>query len=227
MHEGVVQLDPLLEAGDDAAVAVQPSECPLHDPPPFVPPQPPAITGRGTFPPATVRSDEGEPAVGQLLPQRVGVVPPVGDEWQTPAQPHSHRDARHRCRPDHRLRYAGRVRGHPERDARAVHDECHLHADAATGAADARPPWRSSANVASKNNSDGSKRPTAASSSTTMRCTVAHTPARVQSRCRRQQVTPDGKQGGKWFHRTALRSWYTIPAKHALSSAQGRPPRGC
>ena len=56
--------------------------------------------------------------------------------------------------------------------------------------------------------------------------TLGHTPALVQSRCRRQQVTPDGKQAGMSFHRMAFRSWYTIPAKHALSSANGCPPFG-
>lgn len=61
-----------------------------------------------------------------------------------------------------------------------------------------------------------------------LRCNSDHTPAFVQSRRRRQQVTPSPQpnSGGSKFHAMPLRNTKTMPAKHARSGTRGRPPFG-
>lgn len=199
----------------------------LDDVPAAIPPKPPAIRGGRPLPALAVRGHEHVPAGRQLLPERVAVVPPVGHHRHVERDARAGRDVRQGGPGQDRLRHARGVRRHPQRDAGPVRDRLDLYADAAAGTADALPPFRDSANVASRNNSVVSSSPAAANSARTTFQTFAHTPARVQSRCLRQQVTPDGKHGGMAFHRMPLRSWYTMPAKHALSSAHGRPPFGC
>lgn len=59
-------------------------------------------------------------------------------------------------------------------------------------------------------------------------CTFGHTPAAVQSRNRRQQVTPSPhpNSGGRRFHGIPDFSTKMIPAKQAWSGTRGRPPSG-
>lgn len=63
---------------------------------------------------------------------------------------------------------------------------------------------------------------------TRISCTFGHTPAAVQSRNRRQQVTPSPQpnSGGRRFHGIPDFSTKMIPAKQAWSGTRGRPPSG-
>lgn len=60
-------------------------------------------------------------------------------------------------------------------------------------------------------------------------CNRSQTPARCQSRSRRQQVTPPPQPGsaGSAIHGIPVCSTNTMPVKAARSSTSGRPPMGC
>jgi len=59
-------------------------------------------------------------------------------------------------------------------------------------------------------------------------CTRGQTPASVQSRSRRQHVTPLPQPSSAGMNRQGMpvRSTYTMPVKHARRSTGGRPPLG-
>ena len=59
-------------------------------------------------------------------------------------------------------------------------------------------------------------------------CTLGHTPIKVQSRSRRQHVTPspDPNSGGSKFHGMPDFSTKIIPARQARSGTRGLPPLG-
>ena len=193
--------------------------------PPLVPPHPPAVVRRRPLPILAVRAEQAEPAVGKPRPQGVGVVRPVRQHRHRVG--HRHGDARQH-RPGHvplvDTRSVGRRR---QRHPAGIDDQADLHALAALGRADRVPPFFASTNVASRDNSEVSSRRASSNSRRTIRHTRPQTPASVQSRCRRQQVTPEGKHAGICRHRRPLRRRYTMPSKHARSSANGRPPLGC
>src|SRR5262245_3821072 len=160
----------------------------------------------------------------QALTQRIAVISLVGN----------HRDRIGKFDGDvlkHRLsqidfRYISRRGDHGQRGAVLVDGQFDLHAFAAFCLADLVPPFFAGMNVASMNSSFTSSRPRSSSSTSTKSQTSCQTPAAVQSRCRRQHVTGEGKCAGRSRQRAPLRSTQTMPSKHSRSLARGRPPSG-
>src|SRR5579872_4020531 len=75
---------------------------------------------------------------------------------------------------------------------------------------------------------DQSMAPSAPSSSSTNRCSSGQTPASVQSRILRQQVTPEPQpiSKGNMRHWMPVRRTNRIPVRAARSGTRGRPPSG-
>src|SRR5262249_8557359 len=159
------------------AEAVQPGERPLDQPPPPIPPHPPAVVPARLLAVLAVRGRQPIPVGRQVVPERVRVVPPVGHHRDVGRDRDGRPDAGQGGGPGGHLGHVGRVRRPPERDTGPVPPQLALHPLTALGAADARPPCRASATVASRNSSDVSSPPAAASSAGTTFHTRPHTPA--------------------------------------------------
>ncbi len=67
--------------------------------------------------------------------------------------------------------------------------------------------------------------PDSRSLSSSSPCSLSHTPARCQSRNRRQQVAPEPKPNrvGRWFHRIPVLSTSSMPLSAARSESGRRP----
>jgi hypothetical protein len=68
--------------------------------------------------------------------------------------------------------------------------------------------------------------PCRSSNTTNRRQAWSHTPSSDHSAKRRQQVTYEGNDRGRSFHRAPLRSTHRMPSRQRRTSALGRPPRG-
>src|SRR5215468_10840657 len=81
MEECTIHLERALVANDQPAEVAQPGECPLHLPPPLVPPQLPAVLHRRPLAAAPMGADQLDaPLRPQPLPQAVAVVALVADQ---------------------------------------------------------------------------------------------------------------------------------------------------
>jgi hypothetical protein len=87
-----------------------------------------------------------------------------------------------------------------------VGDHLDPDAGAAFRGADTSPPFLRFREAGVEKQLRGVRMPAASNSSTTAAQTAVQTPALVQSRNRRQQVTPEGKHLGILFQRMRLRS---------------------
>lgn len=109
MEESSIGLDQLFVADHETTEVTDPRERPLDDPASTVASQLPAILVRGVGVTGLSRNDRFDPASHEPLPQRVGVVPAVGDQpigvFSRPTRP---------VRPSHRKKISGRKLGtHP------------------------------------------------------------------------------------------------------------------
>ena len=225
--EPVEALDAPLEAGDGPPVAVEPGEGAFDLPAALVPAQLAAVVGRFLGAVLAVRGNEVDAPLGERFAEFVGVVGAVGDQRDFVGDGDRLGDARQGRFEEVDFGDAGRVGEAGQGDALSVGDDLDFGADPTFRRADADPPFRASAKVASAKSSEVSSRPASWSSSKTMAWTRGQRPNLVQRAKRRQQVTPAGNSAlGIAFQRRPLRSKWTMPAKQRLSSAKGRPPLG-
>ncbi len=125
--------------------------------------------------------------------------------------------------------------GHRQRDAAGVADQVVLAARLAAvdrGWADVVPSlsartWEPSTAQRSRSRRSSARSSARSSSCRSSSCRTGQTPASVQSRSRRQQVTPEQptRLVGSWFQAMPVLSTNTIPASAARSSTGRRP--GC
>ena len=182
-----------LEPGHHPAVAVQPGERPLDDPPPLAAAgsrRPSAVGGRVRF--LRCGATRREPVVGQVLPERVRVVRPVGHHRHPERDRHGRRDVG-QGRPGRGPSRGRSPRRSPPRSgcrSRSI-DHLDLHRRRRSRSRPTHAPlvgprrtWRPGTTRWCRASRPP---PTPRRTSFQTRC---HTPAAVQSRCRRQQVDP-------------------------------------
>jgi hypothetical protein len=91
-----------------------------------------------------------------------------------------------------------------------------------------RPPKTARTLALSMMPKDASSCPRCPSTRSSLRWIRGHTPTCVQSRNRRQQVTPEPQPSSAGTSRQGMpvRNTYTMPVKQARSGTRGRPPLG-
>jgi len=231
MKERTVNHNMAVPADHQAAVVAKPGEGAFHLPTPPVSPQFAAVLRFAFSPFPAMRADQLNPAPLQPFPQRVAVVPLVGDEPlrifpRPPATLPRHRDLIERLFQERHFRRTGRVQVVSQRNTLAVDHHHPLRALAAFGRADAGAPFFAGANEPSAKVSDQSRWPFWSNSPRKARQIVSQTSCSSQSRNRRQQVLGDGNSVGRSFHRAPLRSTQRMPSSTRRLSTGLRPPRG-
>jgi hypothetical protein len=210
-------------AGDQPSAVVQPTECPLDAISSFVPPERAAILQGWLLSIPAVWADEFDSARLKMFSQPVGIGSLVIQ--QTPglavrrALVHQSLDRGHFA-----MIGSGGVRR--ERRAVAISQQENAGSASTMTTSHVVTPFFARENEPS---------PIASSQSMPLRCSsllssrsqaARKTPQRVQSRCRRQQVTGEGYRSGKSFQRAPVISTQRTPSKHSRDERQGRPPRG-
>ncbi len=129
-------------AHHQSAEIPEPRDRAFHRPPPPIAPQRPAVLRRGLATIPAMRNDQLDAALGQLLAQRVAIVPSVGDDsfrllpgttWLMPPS-YADRPECRLCEPD--LRPGSRVKVVSQRNTRAVDHHHPLRPLAPLGFAD-------------------------------------------------------------------------------------------
>jgi len=212
-----------LIAGHKSAKGLDPTDGPLYDPPSAIAAQGPAVLSGWSNAASAVRTNQFDPASGQSLSQGIAVRRAIIDQ--------AARDLRGDGLTQQRLneshfRKAGGVDVDGQGQTIAVDQNHELAAFAAFRGTDAIAPFFAEANVPSAKPSFQLTSPCWSSWWTNRSQAWSHTPLRDHFAKRRQQVTYDGKDRGKSFHRAPLRSTHRIPSRHCLAFAGGRPPRG-
>jgi len=232
MKEGMVNLQPAVVTNDQAAEVSQPGEGAFHGPAPPISPERPAVLRRWLAPILAVRGDQLDAAPGQLLPQRVTVVAPVGNQALrllpgTPgSMPSPYADRRERRLDEFDLRRGSRVKVVSQRNTRAVDHHHPLRPLAPLGFPDSAAPFFAGAKLPSKKASLQFNCWRSFNSPRNARQIVSQTSCSSQSRSRRQHVEGDGNSSGKSCQRAPLRRIHKMPSKTLRSLAGGRPPRG-
>jgi hypothetical protein len=232
MKESLVNLQRAIVAHDQSAEVAQPSEGAFYRPAPPVSPEGPAVLRRGLAPIFAVRSDQLDAAPGQLPPQRITVVAPVGNQalrllpGTTGVMPPSYPDRRERRLDEFDFRWGRSVKVVSQRNTRAVDHHHPLRALAPLGFADSAAPFFAGAKLPSRNASLQFNCWRSFNSPRNARQISSQTSCSSQSRSRRQQVEGDGNSSGKSCQRAPLRSIHKMPSSTLRSFAGGRPPRG-
>ncbi len=130
-----------------------------------------------------------------------------------------------------RIVKVGRTRADDQRDAVRVRDDMPFAASFRTIrgiGAGVRPPKTARMLALSMTARDRSMRSSLPSTRSNFAWTAGQTPACVQSRRRRQQVTPEPQpiSVGMNRHGMPVRNTYTMPVRQARSGTRGRPPSG-
>jgi hypothetical protein len=205
-------------ADHESSVVAEPSEGTLHDPLSLVAAQRPAVVRRRLAPVLPMRGDQLDATPGQLLPQRITVVAPAGNQafrllpGSAALVPTSYPDRFERRLDEFDLRRGGRVKVVSQRNTRAADHHHPLRPLAPLGFADSRAPFFAGAKLPSKKASLQFNCWRSFNSARNARQMSSQTPCSSQSRNRRQQVA-----GGR-IHK--------MPSNTLRSLAGGRPPRG-
>jgi hypothetical protein len=175
----------------------------------------------------------GDAQVAELAPVGIEVVAAVGEQLPGPAGGPAAAAADRRDRLDQRDELGDVVtvaagEGDRQRDTAGVGDQVVLGTGPGPvhrGRPGVAPPLSARTCEASTAHRPRSSLPAARSSASSTSCSAGQTPAAVQSRSRRQHVTPEQPHtlGGSWFQAIPVLSTNTIPASAARSSARLRP----
>ena len=181
-----------LPASDKSPVVVQPTDRPFHNPSPGIASHSSAIV-RPIDPPTSVRTEQDPSLVLEEPTQRIAVIGAVSQQidllqspkppWQTSIQ----------LLNQGRLRLVGTIHQRSQRQTASFDHQLNLAAFPAFCQPDSLPPLSAATKVASVMSSSKFNRPDRRRTSITRSHTFCQTPARVQSRCRRQHVTGEGK----------------------------------
>ena len=216
-------------ANTQPAEAVEPRPRALHDP--TVTTEPLARLD------AAARDPRRDAALSQRAPQRVRVVSLVGVQLlgplaRTPPPPAPDRhDGVHHCEQHPGVVDVGRAQERRERDAPALDHKMALRARFPAirriRAGFCAPLGAGTENASTEALDQSSWSASAKRASRTW-CKRRQTPARCQSRSRRQQVAPDPQpiSGGRYDHGSPVRSTKMMPRRASRSGTRGRPPFG-
>jgi len=232
MEERLINRERTVVAHHEPAEIAEPGEGAFHGPTSSIAAQPAAILGGRLAAVLSMRSDQLDATLRQLLPQRVAVVAAIGDEAEgvlpgTPSSmPPSYPDRGERRRDKFDLRGGRRVKVVSQRKTLAVDHHHPLRALAPLGLADPRAPFLAAAKLPSINDSLHRICCRSFNSPRKARQISSHTSCSSQSRNLRQHVEGAGNSSGKSCQRAPLRKIHKMPSSTLRSLAGGRPPRG-
>ena len=221
-----------IPAHDQPAKVAEPGEGALNGPTPLVTAQRTAVLCRRLAAICTVRRNQLDSSLGQLLAQRVAVVPFVRNDPRrflsrsTSVVRSSYPDRRQRGFREADFVGGRRVKEVPHRNSLAVHHHHPLRPLAPLGFSDSSAPFFAGAKLPSRNASLHCSCLRSFSSATNRRQTFSQTPCSSQSRSRRQHVEGCGNSSGRSCQRAPLRKIHKMPSSTLRSAARGRPPRG-
>jgi len=232
MKESLVNLQRSIVAHHQSAEVAQPSEGAFYCPASPISPERPPVLRRGLAPILAVRRDQLDAASGQLPPQRITVVAPVGNQalrllpGASGVMASSYPDRRERRLDELDLRRGCRVKVVSQRKTRAVDHHHPLRALAPLGFSDSAAPFFAGAKLPSRNASLQFNCWRSFNSPRNARQISSQTSCSSQSRSRRQHVEGDGNSSGISCQRAPLRNIHKMPSSTLRSFAGGRPPRG-
>jgi hypothetical protein len=221
MEERAVDKECPFPTDDQAAEVAEPGKGALDDPAPAIASELAPVLGLGPRAIAAVGTDQVKAAVGESLPQGVGVVSAVRDHPLRLFLGFDGIEGRLRER-DFRWRCRGKLAS--QRKTLAVDHHHPLRAFPPLGLAHSIAPPLAGAKLASRKASCQSSVPFALSCARKARQISSHSPSSSQRRNRRQQVEGLGYPSGRSAQGAPVRRIHRMPSNTSRLSRQGRPP---
>jgi hypothetical protein len=209
------------------AELTEPGIGPLHDPSPLVAPHFASVVVE--LPPVvlSIRSDQFDGPFLQPFPQRIGIIPGIGDYTPglLPRPAFGARDADFLERGFRKRNFCRRGTFQPNSQRKTLTvDQYHpLRSLAALGFTDCVAPFFADAKLPSKNVSSHLSRPSASSAPSKARHASSQMPSSCHCFSRRQQVAGEGNSSGRNRHAAPVCRIHRIPSKQARFDAHGRP----
>ena len=227
MEKALIDAQQAVVTDCQSAIVTEPGIGPFDFPAPFVAAQLASVRKRLFAFVNTVRNNQLNTPSFQPSPQRVAVVPHIGDNPHR-LTPRATAPARHFYLRQGRFRQSafvgrGRRQECSQRNTLAIDQYHPARALAAPAVADGRAPFFAGAKLPSINVSCQFSRCRWSNRESNWRQAASRAPLSSHRRSRRQQVTPLGYWGGKSRQRAPERKTQRIPSKQDRSLAGGRP----
>jgi hypothetical protein len=206
MKEPGIRRDQALIAHDEAAKVPQPGKGPFDKPPATITAQLTSILMGGPRMVAARRDNRVNATPGQSRPQRMAVIPPIGD------QPLGRRGSR--------------LQVCSQRSTRAIDQNHPLRALAPLGLPDLGAPSFAATKLPSAKHSSQRSFCWSFSWAKKARQSVSNTPLSSQALSRRQHVLGLPYRRGSSLHWAPVQRPQRMPSKQRRSATRGRPPRG-
>jgi len=214
-------------ANQQPAELAEPCVGAFDDPASLIAPELPAVFVFSLLVVVSVRDDEVDAALGQPLPERVGVVGAVGDHalglLPRPAFGTWDFDFGERGFRKRNFSRRGTFKPNSQRKTATVDQYHPLRSLAALGFSDCGAPFLAGAKLPSRNVSSHFSRPSPSSAPSSARHASSHTPCSSHSFRRRQQVAGEGYLSGKNLHAAPVCNTQRMPSKQPRLEAHGRP----
>ena len=217
----------MLMANQQSAELTKPCVRSLHDPTAFVSPQFASIFIASQLVVLPVRRNQVNASPLEPLPQRVGVVAPVGNHalgllaWAAFGARHA--DFGERGFRKRSLSRRGTFEPNSQRKTLTVDQYHPLRALATLGFTDGCAPFFAGAKLPSRKVSSHLSKPSPSSAPSSVRHASSQTPSSSHCFSRRQQVDGEGNSSGRKRHAAPVCKIQRMPSKQARFDAHGRP----